>query len=650
MKRLKLIFLISNLICFCNIYSNDPELLQLPDYPKYKVVLTKFLVDYSISEIIYPNQFYLAKKPDGWHAIVMDMGNQKMILDELFWERENKKYRKINFPTVNKHQSTDNNQTIINDWGNNYFTNISPYWGYFGWDKDVISEYENYSYLSDTLLNALARAYCSYASNLLSNSTGFSSKYLMYNLPKGQNALSNEQLTEYRKYEHKAIDTYYKLWQTNPAFETFVADAYNVYSNEIMNSYLTILYFQDQKEAKKELRKGLYDKFFIDIARRYLASCDSNAILIVNGDSDTYPLLYIQESEGFRKDVTVINISLLNSGRYISHLFQNLSGREPINCKLAKEIYRNESKQFFYIIDKIDSAEFKTVIDFVSSTDINMKIESNGIIYDYIPTKRLIFKYNIDSLPKNYIRSNQANSSFDSTILIELKNYYLSMNHFCFLDIFSTNKFIRPIYFAITVADDNFLDLNNYFQCEGITYKITPFKCSPQNNKISTGMINTDIQYKKLIELTPHYFSDETQKYYKVHKMMIQNYRITYGRLAEKLIDENKKDSALNVLNYCMSFFPSEKAEHNYYSISLIESFYKINYFNEANHIVKELLQTTLNEIEKFPKKTNENDYEVEILIQTLKRLKEITILYTHDSSLSQTVISLYNLILKKYN
>ena len=586
---------------------------QLPDYPGYSEVIVKFLDDYSISEIEFPNQFSLAKKPDGWHAMIIDINSQQTIQDDLFWARRLRLYRKINFPPTTTNASNPEYKSIIEDWAKNYFTSILPYWGYTGWEKDIIDEYGNKKNLSDTLINALARAYVSYASNLLSNNSGFSSKKMRFSLPDGQNALSEKQLAEYREYEHKGIDSYYKLWQLNPDFETFVADIYNVYSNQVMTSYLTISYFQNHEEAQTELKDGLYDPFIRDMAKRYLASCDSNAILITNGDMDTYPLLFIQEKEGFRKDISVVNISLLNDGRYISDLIRGFSDREPVMCSLPEEFYWNNTGELFYVTDQVESSEISSVLEFVASTDQRTKLPINNKEYDYIPTKKIIMSIDNSNLPDYY----QVSGNY-SEILIELEGYYMRLNHFCFLDILSTNNFRRPVYFAISVGRDNYLNLEDYFLCEGMAYRITPVKRRSSDNVFKTGYIDTDIQYEKIMEIAAFQISDDTQKYYDMHNRTTRHYRMVYGRLAGKLIDEDKRDKALNVLNYCISEFSSDKVEYSYQSINLVEAYYRLNQIDEANTIVKELFQSSADYFTKNSKSLDIYEYETRLKLEII--------------------------------
>lgn len=617
--------------------NNSSDLLQLPYYPKYKEVVLKLLEDYSIADAqLYPYQFSMAKKPDGWHATIKNNLKNEIVKDELFWDRQNNEYLKVDFPESIMYNSAKDHQKLIHDWQYNYFTEILPYWGYAGWDKDIITGYEKEINLSDTLLNALARAYSGYASNLLNNTTGFSLEEDRFDLPYTLNALSEEQLSVYREYQHKAIDTYHKLWKINPEFETFVAGAYNVYSNEVMCGFLTLLYHQNREEAEKELKKGLYDSFFVDMAKRFLASCDSNAILFVNGDNDTYPLLYVQETEGYRTDVTVINIPMLGNPRYVSHLFyENSYASQPIQCTMDKEIYKKGTKQFFYVNKEQEKIAFSDMIEFVSSKGAETKLKIQNNYYNYIPSKKILLR-----------KGRSARQTIDTTFIVNLKEDYLYANLFCLLDIIGTNGFERPVNFAITVAQDYYLSLSDYFLCEGLTYKINPsLDEAPEDNYV-TGYIDTEIQYDKLMKEQENYRTVSPQKYSEAHKKMVSNYRFSYSRLAKKLIEENKKKKALKVLDYINSEFPFDKIEPGYFSLSIIESYYKLNKKQEANEIVRMLMIAILEDKVGKLQALSIGDYETRLMIEILRQLEDITTRYVEDSVINQDVRKKYYLVI----
>jgi len=618
-----------SLVCICQSPKND---VQLPYYPAYKEVVFTFIDSYSISDITYPDEFVLAKKPDGWHAMIVNNLEETTLKDELFWNRNDMKYLEVDFPDRDSTFQIEKCIPLIDDWQNNYFTAISPFWGYVGWDKDVIDEYGDKTNLSDTLLNALARAYCSYSSNLLNNNTGFSSVNIRFDLSKGQNALSEKQLETYRYYEHKGIETYKRLYLKNPDFETFVANAYNVYSNEILNSYLTILYHQNREEAVKELSDSLYDSFFIDMGKKFLASCDSNAILFVNGDSDTYPLLYLQENEGFRKDVSVINVSMLGSRRYITHLLD--FGVNPISLSISRGTYENELKGgYVYLNEKFSSVDIAKALEFIESTHPSTKLKIEDDYYDYIPSKELNFEVSRENIVNNQDLYGSDFTNIDSLITIKIRKNYIPLNHLCLLDIISTNNFKRPVYFAVTVSKENFFNLEDYFQAEGIAYKLTPFHRPDPLLDRSTAYINTDIQYWKLMNDLVFDDIDNSRFHGEVFDRMIANYGYNYSLLLEKLIMENKKDSAVKVLNYCLNELYGKRSGYDNNMISLIESAFKLGLDQKAGMLVEDLYNSTMKNLE-----SNEKDDDNQINYAIIHRLKDISNQYMKGSDFCKQI------------
>ena len=547
--------------------------VRMPDYPSYQQVMTKFLTNYDILDLKYPEEFRLTKNPDGWHAVLWNYETGNPSKDELFWSRKKNRFLPVSFKAASVKEITLDEQAVIDDNMNIAYDAMSPYNFYRGWYKDVIHEFGKKKNLSDTILNALARAYAHQAASLLSDQYGLAVKSEVFSLSTGQNALSEEQLKTYRHWHNLSLETYKKLLAKNPAFETFIGDASNIYANEVMSGYLALMYFSNETEARKELRQGLYDDFMLKTARNYLNSCDQNAILFSNGDNDTYPLLYVQAFEKFRTDVTVINISLLAIPRYISHLYENHSTQPVIRFSIARDYWNNSSNDFYYIMNETDTMNAIDALKMTVGDDLAN--EDRG--YALYPARHTVLKW----------------SESDSISIFPRENY-IYLNHFTMLDIIASNVPERPVYFTITAQVP--MIPAEYLQVEGLSYKVlSHLTNNPGNNFYSGGVNPEQILNKIKNDFQMPDLSKMTAKG-NHHQMLSYSYRmVMYQAFIEFAIKQDTLH-ALEMLDISEKWFPYSMFHANASAIPVVEYLYKLEMNDRADLISKEIINGIIKE------------------------------------------------------
>jgi len=345
-----------------------------------------------------------------------------------------------------------------------------------------------------------------------------------------------------------------------------------------------------------------------EFARNYLNSCGQNGILFTNGDNDTFPLWYAQEVEGIRTDVRVINLSYFNTDWYINQMRRQVYDSPPVKFTLAPEQIIPGKRDIVYILEdpKVKGhIQLKEIIDFVANSDPKTKrVSRSGDTISYIPTVKV--RMSIDSaemIEKGVVHIKDADAIVNNmtwTLDMGREPKHIRKNELMVLDLLATNSWERPIYYAVTVGHDNYLNLNDYFQLDGLAYRIVPLY-SGDGKRGQTGRVNTGIMYKKLMEefdwgglSDPDVYLDEN------NRRMTMNVKSNYARLAEQLIGEGKKDSALKVLDYCQELLPPKRVEYNYYDLLIGENYYQLGQFEKGNQTMRDLAKVMKDNLDYY--------------------------------------------------
>jgi hypothetical protein len=270
-----------------------------------------------------------------------------------------------------------------------------------------------------------------------------------------------------------------------------------------------------------------------DYSHNLLQSCAPNGVLFTNGDNDTFPVWYLQDVEGVRRDVKVVNLSLLNTPWYIKQMKEN----DPYNVGTLKIRYSDAQ------INDIRPIAWE-------SRTVSIPIPPNlkeGLPQDLFST------YNVSdsSILKQGSITFQMNPTlnFGNVKAIRVQDIMVK-------EIVESNLWERPIYFAVTCSEDSKIGLDEYLMMEGMSYRIVPEK-----RKAGIEFINENVMKEQLFSEAPGFsktykpgfnyrglndpdlFLDEN------HERMTQNYRNSFIRLALYYINTNKKDMAVKTLD-----------------------------------------------------------------------------------------------------
>jgi hypothetical protein len=205
---------------------------------------------------------------------------------------------------------------------------------------------------------------------------------------------------------------------------------------------------------------------------------------------------------------------------------------------------------------------------------------------------------------------------------------YVQKNALCLLDILANNNWKRPVYFSMTTGADSYYGLENYFQLEGLAYRLVPItKANAGDGQI--GMIDGEILYENIMKKFKWgnieklgVYMDET------NANMAMNFRSLFARLAGELTREGKTKKSLEVLEYCEKIIPDSKFPHSYFSLSLCNAYYQAGAVSKGNELAKKIYTICQLELEYFfalkPSLRAIADTEIQRALYVTKTLREI--------------------------
>ena len=379
-----------------------------------------------------------------------------------------------------------------------------------------------------------------------------------------------------------------------------------------------------------------------DIAIDYLESCAPNAILFCNGDNDTFPLWYAQEVEGIRTDVRVCNLSLLAGSWYIDQMKRRVNESAPVPIKMASEKYRASTRDFLPVYDRgiKGYTNIKEVIDFVTSEDEANKIKlQDGKLHNYLPTRKISIPVDKDLVLKNgTVPANLANR-IESEILWDIQGNYVGKSSMMIMDILSNNNWERPVYFGSTGAMDSYLNLTPYFQQEGYAYRLIPVKNKQEEMSIAPARVETNIMYKNVMEKFDWGNMERKDVYIDdyIARQVGTNSRLNMASLAGALINENKKDSAIKVLDKAMKMIPIYNVPiDDGISFTFVMEYYQAGANDKGNALAKELFTVYEDKLRYARSFSGEDQMElqrdIQISEEVMKRLVSITAGFKQDA------------------
>ena len=314
-----------------------------------------------------------------------------------------------------------------------------------------------------------------------------------------------------------------------------------------------------------------------DFGQNYLMTLQDkgNPIIFTNGDNDTFPLWYNQETEGVRTDARVCNLSYLQTDWYIDQMkrpaydspsvpitwprIDFCSGTndyievKPGMKQQLLEFYRDYPQEARAAFGD-DPFELKNILKYwVRSKDSDTHI---------IPTDTLYITIDKEAVRRSGMM--MASDTIPDRMVISLAGKRaIYKNDLMMLEMLAQCNWERPLYVATTVGSDNYMNLGDNFVQEGLAYRITPFNTKAPGAK----NFDTEKTYNNVMNRfkwggldKPGLYIDETVM------RMCYTHRHLFATLAMQLIAEGQNAKAEKVLRKSEKVLPEYNVPYTFMS------------------------------------------------------------------------------------
>ena len=332
-------------------------------------------------------------------------------------------------------------------------------------------------------------------------------------------------------------------------------------------------------------RSGRYAA--LTTAINFLESCDKDAILFTIGDNDTFPLWYAQEVEGIRRDVRVVNLSLLSGDWYINQMRKRVYESAPLPITLRPDQYRATNREVTYLVEQPNIQgyeDLKDIFDIIVNHEEQLQQVNEGVKFNFIPTKSFSIKVDTAFIRKSGMIPAYYKDSIVPAVNFKVGQEAIMRSDLIVLDIIAHNNWKRPIYFSSSIASDALQGLSEYTLQEGIAFRLVPVHV--KGNEGQPGGVNTTTMYHNLMDKfywrnlnNPNVYLDETCR------RLAMNYRNAFGRLAVQLIDEGQNAKAVKALDFCMKTLPEYQLSYDYFTLQIAYAYAKAGEAKKAADI-----------------------------------------------------------------
>ncbi|MBQ8050858.1 MAG: DUF2723 domain-containing protein [Bacteroidaceae bacterium] len=377
-----------------------------------------------------------------------------------------------------------------------------------------------------------------------------------------------------------------------------------------------------------------------DFGQNYLQSLQAqgNPVIFTNGDNDTFPLWYGQETEGTRTDARVCNLSYLQTDWYIDQMRRPAydSPSLPISWKRiqyvagTREGIRIYPEAIQQVMDyyKDDPEAMKEALGenpYELKNIIDRWILNENADLQVIPTDSIVITVDKEAVRRSGMMV--PDDSIPDVMHISLKGRStVYKSELMMYEMLARSNWERPLYVAITVGESNYGDLGKNFVREGLVDRITPFDTRKSGKNLDSEKMYDNIMNKfKFGGLdNPDIYLDET-----VLRMCYTHRRII-GQLGLQLMREGKAEKALKLMQLAEKEIPATTVPHGWQgrSLDIARTWLALGQKKKGEEIATHVGKTSCEYLDWYlsqsPRYANASAYDIRMHFVTLQEAVEL--------------------------
>ncbi len=361
-----------------------------------------------------------------------------------------------------------------------------------------------------------------------------------------------------------------------------------------------------------------------DLGYNYLGSTRPNAILFTSADNDTYPAWYVQEVEGFRRDVRQVLQPYLSANWYIEQQRRDMPHSKGLPLSLEEGDLLGDRLNYIPVVERIkEPPVLIEMMKFIKSDDPRTKVTTSQ-------------REQLNFVPSSTYRIPVDTTKFPGApayIEAKIAGQYIMKADIILLDVLAHNNWERPLYVQNPSVMAS-IGLQDYLVPEGIAFRFTPFKNSSDEvqGAYNAELFGSVFQWGNIH--VPQVYPDWTTRR---TLSLVLRLREKYNALAAELLQKGDKEAAEAMLNRAYRMMPHSQLPFGLYAVESVDLYMKLGKDEEAKRIfslLREEQESMISFLDTVRKSLNyQSTNELRMAFYTYQELLRIARTYNFEEA-----------------